>query len=358
LNNLKCFTVLKEKYSEYFGFTEAEVEQVFKDQGLTAELETVRCWYNGYTIGHQTIYNPWSIVNCLVEKGVFRPYWVLTGDDSLIRNALLKGDGEIQEKFHRLLTEGGTVACDVTENLTYEDLMQRSHLWSLLLFAGYLTPQTLTAERTHYRSQLRIPNLEVQYLYEDIFTYWLKQKIGTNQYQALLHSLVTGDIKQFQQKLSSYLLHTMSAHDFQSESEYHTFMLGLISAVHDTHFVYSNKEYGLGRPDCLLIPKNENNPKGIVLEFKFLFLDPAAKKEIVGDIEAVKARTKQMAADAIEQIAMRGYSVAFAQHPQINEVLQVGLAFCYRCTTSASRVWEIKKNRAHAIEYGELYCDE
>jgi len=51
LNNLSIYSILNEHYSDFFGFTEAEVEKVLKDFEIEFKLSDVKSWYNGYKFG-------------------------------------------------------------------------------------------------------------------------------------------------------------------------------------------------------------------------------------------------------------------------------------------------------------------
>ncbi|MBS0185223.1 MAG: AAA family ATPase, partial [Proteobacteria bacterium] len=92
LNNLVEDSILDETYAEHFGFTEKEVNILLHKSNIDKNPETVRdlkSWYNGYNIGEITIYNPWSIMNCLNNKGAFKAYWVGTASTALIEQALI-----------------------------------------------------------------------------------------------------------------------------------------------------------------------------------------------------------------------------------------------------------------------------
>ncbi len=68
-NNIPVRNILSDKYAEYFGFTTDEVNDLLTKTNLQNQAEAIKDWYNGYQIGGITLYNPWSIVNCLDEKG-------------------------------------------------------------------------------------------------------------------------------------------------------------------------------------------------------------------------------------------------------------------------------------------------
>lgn len=76
--------VTEEKYSEYFGFTESEVDDLF-DRYLqgTAEPKVTRAglrfWYDGYhTKSGERVYNPRSVVLAL-ENNNLGNYWTSSG---------------------------------------------------------------------------------------------------------------------------------------------------------------------------------------------------------------------------------------------------------------------------------------
>ena len=77
------------------------------------------------------IYNPWSIVSYIArEKEGFKPYWVNTGDYSLIKETIIKSKEKyiIQE-----LIEGKTIDKELKENFVFSDFETDIELvWTLL----------------------------------------------------------------------------------------------------------------------------------------------------------------------------------------------------------------------------------
>src|SRR5204862_4786519 len=83
LNNIEEFSILDKQLAKYFGFLEDEVDELFKylDVNLEKRIEIqkkAKNWYNGYSIGGYTIYNPWSIMSCLKREGLVELYWIQT----------------------------------------------------------------------------------------------------------------------------------------------------------------------------------------------------------------------------------------------------------------------------------------
>lgn len=331
LNNPSVFTVLDRKYEQYFGFTETEVEALVTATQVKQSLDEIRRFYNGYKVAGMVVYNPWSVMNFLCQNEL-APYWVLTSNDRLLKQLFLKCDEETKVKLRDLM-QARTIESQIDVDLRYEDLMERSDtLWTLLLFGGYLTVESsqLSSMDTSRICQLRIPNQEVTRQYYQIFNDWIRRTSPAT-YDSFLKSLVEGHVEVFTKRLTGYLLSCTSSHDFQLESDYHNFVHGLLATITQTHYIESNKEYGAGRPDSLLIPKDPTKTQGIILEFKHAALNKSART----NIEKLRETTHDSAKEAVEQINMRGYSYAFWKHPHITSVLKIGIAFSNRLVSSA-----------------------
>ena len=65
LNNLKTYSITKNKFSQYFGFTQEEMQEILQTFSLEQYAETIAKWYDGYRFGLTEIYNPWSVLNCI-----------------------------------------------------------------------------------------------------------------------------------------------------------------------------------------------------------------------------------------------------------------------------------------------------
>ena len=99
---------------------------------------------------------------------------------------------------------------------------------------------------------------------------------------------------------------------YTPEIIYHNYMLGLLSALHGSHYyVRSNREDGLGRSDLVLLPK-EAGYHGFIFEFK--------------QVEK-PAQLEQAAKDALHQIVDRRYDSTMPEHG-VKTGFHVGIAFC------------------------------
>lgn len=83
LNDFDEFTMLDAKiFAPYIGFTEEEVKSLCGRYGR--DFEETKCWYDGYLLGKEHVYNPKAVLGCMMW-GEFRSYWSMTGTFESIR---------------------------------------------------------------------------------------------------------------------------------------------------------------------------------------------------------------------------------------------------------------------------------
>ena len=271
MNNLKVSTLISSHYSDSFGFLEDEMKNMLMYYGIDYEIDEVQNWYNGYKFGDEVIYNPWSILNYVDNyPEEFKPYWVNTSSNDLVKKVLAKG-GQVLKMELEDLVKDKEIEKEVNENIVMHDIDKESNnAWSFLLFSGYLKVIDKKIEKGRLHCKLKIPNLEVKYLYEDIILDWFKESVSGEKFNVMLKSLVDGDIETFEMLFSEFVMKSISYFDVsgeESEKVYHSFVLGMLIALSDEYFIKSNSESGYGRYDVMVIPKDITK-KGIVIEFK------------------------------------------------------------------------------------------
>lgn len=269
LNNIGTFTILDEKFQDKFGLLESEVEGLLQENHLVDRLEEMRKWYNGYRIGScEKLYNPWSVLRCIENRGALAPYWVNTSENALMKHLITRGNADIKTDLEYLL-EGKCIEKNLDDGIVFANLEKSSNaIWSLLLFSGYLT----IAETPSYGIplQLRIPNVEITELYKSMIAEWFELSLSDSKYHHLLDSLIKGDIDTFSQIFQEFLLSAISYFDIPAEEPervYHAFVLGMLLGLRNRYEVKSNRESGYGRYDVILIPLDSKD-LGIILEFK------------------------------------------------------------------------------------------
>jgi Predicted AAA-ATPase/PD-(D/E)XK nuclease superfamily len=290
LNNFIASTVLDtDRFSDLFGFTEAEVSAMFRHYALNGrEMDEVRAWYDGYRFGGHIIYNPWSILNYVYALDhALKPYWVNTSENSLLGDLFFGAGSGIQDSLDRLLN-GEKIPLQLKDYLVFKQLKTDPRaVWLLLLMSGYLRSEN---PRTGGRYDLSIPNREIREAFLDGISGWLQNEVQADTRSRMLEALTKGNIKTFEHYLSEFVLRVFSYHDTQqryAENFYHAFLLGLFADLEHRYNIRSNRETGLGRYDICLIPRDLSE-KGIIFEIK----TPEAAEETLEN--ALKTAALQM----------------------------------------------------------------
>ncbi|MBF0300708.1 MAG: AAA family ATPase [Oligoflexia bacterium] len=319
LNNIKIYSLMQSKYSQYFGFSEEEVTTLVEQAQISEHITQAKEWYNGYNFAGTTVYNPWSIVN-FIESKELRPYWVNTSDNVLIRDLMINSGNEFKESFEKLL-QGGTCEQLIDEHVVFGDIKQNpSALWSLLVTAGYLNIVSVEQTERGPLCQLQIPNKEIRIVYRNMVELWLSSNRGIQWYTNFLNSLLTGNIPKFADDLEIILSKIVSTRDMgRSETFYQGLMLGFTASLDSKIYeVTSNREGGYGYYDIAIIPKDEKK-LGIILELKSVIKIPNKEQTIIKTLE-------KNAKEALGQIEKLDY-VTIMRQRGIKEAAKIGIAF-------------------------------
>lgn len=316
LNNLAVYGLLSEGYSDKFGFTEVEIEKILLDFNINDEANEFKEWYNGYIFGNTTIYNPWSVLSYISERNRgFMPHWVNTSENSIIKELLSKADNDIKlglEKLHA----GEYIETTINENIVMTEIDKSSeNIWSFLLLSGYLKAYDKRIDKIKHYYKLKIPNNEILSLYEDIIAKWFTESYVESDFNKMLKALVIGDIEFFEEYFSDFVLSSFSYFDVSGknpERVYHAFVLGILVALDNTHYVLSNRESGLGRYDISLVPKDITK-KGVIIEFKSVM--KKSKNSIEEHLE-----------DALNQIENNKYEMELLDR-EIKDIIKLAIVF-------------------------------
>ena len=302
LNNLKVYSILEKKYSEFFGFTEEEVKEALQSFDIEEELVNVRYWYDGYKFGISELYNPWSIINFLDGREL-KNYWVGTSENFLIKNILENSTSRTNEILEKLFNEE-EVEEAITGTSDLSILMDSKEVWELLLFSGYLTVKEKIDEDIY---SLKLPNMEVKKLFKKEF---INVHFGISLFRKTMEALKSLKFNDFEKYFQEIMLKSTSNWDTSKEAFYHGLSLGMLSYLDNDYYVTSNFEAGFGRYDVVLEPKNKNN-RAFILEFK------------VTDDEN---KLEKLSEEAIKQIEEKRYDINLKSRG-IKEITFVGIAF-------------------------------
>lgn len=144
LNNFATDTILDNRYDEFFGFSQEEVDIFLEDTGLTGHAEEMKEWYDGYRFGDVDVYCPWDVVNhvnnLLIDPEI-KPigYWKNSSGNEIIRSFIDYSGSAITQKLEKLLS-GEYIVENIQADITYDYLHStEDNLWSIPYLTGYLT---------------------------------------------------------------------------------------------------------------------------------------------------------------------------------------------------------------------------
>ena len=316
LNNLDIMSVLSSYYSEYFGFTQAEINALLGYYDLENNAETIKRWYDGYLFGKTEVYNPWSVINCVSDwridsEYVPRPYWVNTSANDIVRKLINKADDETRANLEVLMA-GQTIQKVIYEDITYDEVDNNvNNLWSFMFFTGYLkkTGESRLDENDAQWLDLSIPNIELKYIYTSKIQEWFREKIELKDFSKFYEAILNGNAKEAQEELGKFLLETISYMDGR-EDFYHGIMLGILSGIRN-YYVNSNRESGLGRCD-IIMKHSSGRGKAIIFELK-----------CTSNMHEIEKKSQE----ALEQIDDNMYGKEL-EVECYSDIIKYGIAFC------------------------------
>ena len=312
LNNLVINSVLDNKYSEYFGFTASEVQQMAAYYGVADKYAELCAWYDGYRFGRTEIFNPWSVINYFNSGCEPRAFWQTTGSNDIIGEIIGVADAEIYERLTSLVN-GRSFVTYIDTSVIYPQIKSNpSSIYSFLLVAGYLKVlKTVPAFSGDFMCEVALPNKEIAYVYNKEILQKLDKLIPMAAAISMQEALYSADSQKLKVVMQSLLANSVSSFDTAGENFYHGFMLGLCALLSNA-YVTSNREAGDGRYDIQLMPKNVALP-GILIELK-------AEKH--ADAEQLK----KLAAVALKQIHDKNYAADMQIHG-VKTIYKYGVAF-------------------------------
>ena len=318
LNNPKVHTISDVRYDEYFGFTNADIDELLEFYGLSAYKDTIKGWYDGYHFGDTDVYCPWDVINYCDELLAApntppKNYWANTSGNDLIRrmlkNASLTTKNEVEE-----LLNGGQITKRIKQELTYREVDDSiENVWSVLYATGYLTGMNVEQEAADI-FRLWIPNGEIRKLFYELVEDWFREvtRSDTARISRFCGAFPAGDTDTIQEMLSDYLWDSISVRDTavrrnMKENFYHGMLLGLLQSQ-DSWLVKSNAETGEGYSDIFI-----QTPErvGIVIELKY----------------ADDGNLEKACREALKQIEEKKYAQGLKRR-SMKKIIKYGIAFC------------------------------
>ena len=152
LNNFREYTMLDSyPITEYYGFTEEEVEILCRENDM--DFESAKAWYNGYLIDGKHMYNPNSVAIAM-DRHRFDSYWKNTSSFASINTFITMNYTGLKDDIMKMLAGGMVmVETDAFQN-DLSEIHSKDDALTALIHLGYLAYDA-------DRKSAYIPNYEV-----------------------------------------------------------------------------------------------------------------------------------------------------------------------------------------------------
>lgn len=300
---------VRERYSEYFGFTDEEVDELYErylkrqSQPLISR-EGLRMWYDGYqTLAGLRMYNPRSVV-CALSDNQLSSYWTSSGPYDEIYYYVSHNVAAVRDDLAQLAA-GIPVAANIQQYAAVSmNLTTRDEILSAMVVYGFLTSES---------GMVRIPNKELM----DKFCEMLVKEPALGYVHKLAEAsskMLKATLDQDADKVAEIMKY---AHDtespllcYNSESELTVLVTLVYLAARDAYRIEREDKAGVGYADFIFYPETDRKADGIILELK---VDKTAE-------------------EALDQIKNKNYLLKFAgylgESPKYSgRVLGVGIAY-------------------------------
>ncbi|MCI8585935.1 MAG: AAA family ATPase [Lachnospiraceae bacterium] len=257
---------VKEKYGQYFGFSEEEVDTLFDTYLRTTEhpritRNALRNWYDGYhTASGSSLYNPRSVV-CALRDNQLANYWTSSGAYDSIFHYIQGNIEEVREDLV-LMVSGERVEAKMMEYAaTAKELNTKDQIYSAMVVYGLLTYED---------GQVFIPNKELMDKFHELFM--SNERLGYVYHLAkesakMLKATLSGDTKTMAEILKFVHDTESPILSYNHEIELAAIVNLVYLAARDKYRVEREDKAGEGYVDFVFYPERRE-ADALILELK------------------------------------------------------------------------------------------
>ena len=260
LDTVRYCGISESRFADTFGFTDAEVDALLEQAGISEKAPLLKEWYGGYCFGaHSDICCPWDILQYLTDCAdnphqTPKDYWIDTSEDIPLQQILAKNRLPIAGKL-RTLARGEPVIANSGVEVSYDKLYaSQDSLWSLLHQTGYLTrcPDVRLAEMNKTpqpgQAALMLPNRELRTWLAKSVDNALSEALQQTD-QAFFEAFWSSGEEVVSSSLAQLCSRTAGYRDYYDHF-HQILVLWLFQAFQ--YDAVSNTERGLGRSDIIV----------------------------------------------------------------------------------------------------------
>jgi hypothetical protein len=301
--------VTEEAFSEYFGFTDLEVDALFDkfieyQDNPKVTRDGLRLWYNGYhTKSGERVYNPRSVVASLSNNNL-GSYWTSSGPYDEIYYYINNNVAAVRDDLAQMVA-GIPVPAKIQEYSAISmNLTTKDEIFSAMVVYGFLS---------YENGCVNIPNKELMDKFNDMLmkepTLGYMNQLALRSSEMLKATLncdeaKVAEIMEYAHNTETPLL------SYNSESELTVIVSLVYLSARDTYRVEREDKAGKGYVDFIFYPEVDKGADAIILELK---VDSTAD-------------------EALKQIKDRNYALKFdgklgEKRIYTGRVLGVGIAY-------------------------------
>lgn len=301
--------VTEEKYSDFFGFTEQEVDRLYTrylEQEIPVRNVTrdgLRLWYDGYhTKNGERVYNPRSVVLSLSNNNMGN-YWTSSGPYDELFYYIGANVDEVKDDVGKMIADIPVPAKVREYAATSMELKTRDEIFSAMVVYGFLN---------YENGFVSIPNRELMEKFADMVQ--KEESLGnvyrlTRESGRMLMATKAGDT-QTMEKILQFVHNTESPMMvYNNEAELASIIRWVYLQALDSYRIEREDKAGVGYVDYIFYPIRRDDD-AIILELK----------------------VNHTAEEAIQQIKDRQYALRFEgklgqKAEYTGRVLAVGIAY-------------------------------
>jgi len=255
-----------ERFSDYFGFTEAEVDQLFDRYLKTVKnpkitREELQLWYDGYhTASGERLYNPRSVV-CALANNQLANYWTSSGPYDEIFFYVKNNIDDIRDDLV-LLVAGEGVETEIQNYAAVSmELNTKDEIYSAMVIYGLLTYED---------GAVFIPNKELMDKFRELLM--KKESMGyvyrlANESKRMLEATLHGDTDTMAEILEFAHNTETPIFSYNHEVELSAVVNLVYLSARDKYRVEREDKAGIGYVDFIFYPERRN-ADAIILELK------------------------------------------------------------------------------------------
>jgi hypothetical protein len=265
LNNFNEYTILSSgDFSQYYGFTEDEVETLCKKYHL--DFETTKFWYDGYKVGAYELYNPCSIKKLITLKK-FSNYWTQSSAYGLVKDAINQNFEGLKEDIIKLCSGTSIKIYDIDSfNTAEKTFPNKDSIYVYLVHLGYLGYNE--EDDTIY-----VPNEETrrELLHSVRDNHWPQYESALKLSDQILTATYSHDTETVANLLAKVHENKVPVIEYNNESALrYVVLMAYLAAEKDYLAPLNEFPTGKGFADIVYLPKkvSKNGKPALIIELK------------------------------------------------------------------------------------------